>query len=257
MNRRIVSVESLPALGGVLFVQPHCDDSVLSSFGLLSSAVSGTAVTVFAGVPGRHVARRADGTVPPGTAPHEWMTARRAEDIAALARFAVDTVHLDFLELQFRDDPDESRLVGDVTSVLREHCGPSVGVIVAPLGIGGNPNHVQVAAAVSEVSRGTGIPVVWCADYPYAARPSWPAWVDGNGALPPDWAGRLGAVGADGFECTVAVLPAAAQEEKLAAFSVYSSQVEATEKGDERAVSHPGRVRVETYFSSPGVLRGM
>jgi LmbE family N-acetylglucosaminyl deacetylase len=254
MNRRIVSVGSLPALGGVLFVQPHCDDSVLSSFGLLSRAASGTVVTVFAGVPGRDIVRHPDGTLPPGVTPHDWMTGRRAEDLAALARFPVDVVHLDFLELQFRDDPDESRLVGDITRELGSHCTTAVSVIVAPLGIGANPNHVQVAAAVRDVSRGTGVPVVWCADYPYAARPAWPAWVDGDGALPHTWAGRLGALGADGYECTVAVMMPEEQEAKIAAFSVYASQVAATEKGDERAVSDPSHVRLEAYMSLPGVL---
>ena len=254
MIRRLVTVDSLPALSGALFVQPHCDDAVLSSYGLLSRAASGAVVTVFAGVPGGLVARRAGGTVPTGVTPREWMSVRRAEDRAALARFAVDVVHLDFLELQFRDDPDESRLVGDVATVLRGLCGSSVSVMVAPLGIGANPNHVQVAAAVRDVSRGTGVPVIWCAVYPYAARPSWPAWLDGVGAMPDEWAERLGAAGADGFDCTVAVLSAAAQAEKLAVFSDYSSQVAATEKGDEHAVSDPTHLRIETCFAPHGVL---
>ena len=256
MNRRLVTVESLPALSGALFVQPHCDDAVLSSFGLLSRVASGTVVTVFAGVPGRGTVRHPVGTVPPGVTPHDWMTGRRAEDRAALARFPVDVVHLEFLELQFRDDPDESRLVDDITRELDSHCTPAVSVIIAPLGIGGNPNHLQVAAAVRSVSLAAGLPVVWCADYPYAARPSWPAWVDGTGALPPEWSGRLGALGADGSECTIAVLLPEEQEAKIAAFSVYASQVAATEKGDEHAVSDPSHVRIEVHMSPPGVLGG-
>jgi len=256
MNRRLVTVESLPALSGALFVQPHCDDAVLSSYGLLSRVASGTAATVFAGVPGRDTVRRPDGTVPPGVTPHDWMTGRRAEDRTALARFPVDVVHLDFMELQFRDDTDESRLVDDITGELGSLCTPAVSVVVAPLGIGANPNHVQVAAAVRDVSRGAGVPVVWCADYPYAARPSWPAWVDGHGALPREWAGRLGALGADGYECTVSVMLPDEQEAKIAAFAHYASQVAATEKGDEHAVSDPSHVRLEAYMSPSGLLGG-
>ena len=254
MNRRLVTVESLPALSGALFVQPHCDDAVLSSYGLLSRAASGTVVTVFAGVPGRDTVRLPDGTVPPGVTPHDWMTGRRAEDRTALARFPVDVVHLEFLELQFRDDPDESRLVDDITRELDSHCTPAVSVIIAPLGIGANPNHVQVAAAVRDVSRRAGVPVIWCADYPYAARPSWPAWVEGDGALPREWAGRLGALGADGSECTVAALLPDEQAAKIATFFHYVSQVAATERGGEHAVSDPSHVRLEAYMSLPGVL---
>ncbi len=256
MNRRLLPVESLPALSSAVFVQPHCDDAVLSSFGLLSRVLSGTIVTVFAGVPGPAVARHRGGTVPVGVTPYEWMTARRAEDRAALATFPVDVTHLDLLELQFRDDPDESGLIGAVSSALEECCGPSVTVIVAPIGIGGNPNHVQVASAVHSVSRARELPVIWCADYPYAARPSWPAWVDGDGEMPREWALVLGAVDAATAECTVVCLPEAAQQRKLEAFSVYSSQVGPTERGEERAVSHPSRVRLETYFAPPGLLGG-
>ncbi|MFM9083671.1 MAG: PIG-L deacetylase family protein [Actinomycetota bacterium] len=256
MNRRVVSVDSLPALRGALFVQPHCDDAVLSSFGLLARAVSGTVVTVFAGVPGLDTPRRSGGTVPPGITPHGWMTARRTEDSEALARFHVGVVHLDFLELQFRDDPDETGLVGDITRAVREQCSASVTAIVAPLGIGGNPNHLQVAAAVRSVSLETGVPVVWCADYPYAARPSWPAWVEGNGALPGEWAERFEALGAGGHDCTVAVLTTVEQRAKIDAFSVYASQVAATEKGDEHAVSDPSHLRIETYLSPSGVMAG-
>ncbi|MFM8826386.1 MAG: PIG-L deacetylase family protein [Actinomycetota bacterium] len=256
MNRRVVSVDSLPALRGALFVQPHCDDAVLSSFGLLARAVSGTVVTVFAGVPGTDTPRRSGGTVPPGMTPHGWMTARRTEDRAALARFEVGVVHLDFLELQFRDDPDETALVGDIARAVWQQCSASVTAIVAPLGIGGNPNHVQVAAAVHSVSVETGLPVVWCADYPYAARPSWPAWVDGGGALPEEWAARLEALGGGEHECTVVAIGPDEQQAKIAAFSVYASQVSATEKGEEHAVSDPSHVRIETYFAPPGVMSG-
>lgn len=65
---------------------------------------------------------------------------------------------------------------------------------------------------------------------------------------------ETGALGADGYECTVAVMKPEEQEAKIAAFSVYASQVAATEKGDERAVSDPSHVRLEAYMSLPGVL---
>jgi hypothetical protein len=129
-------------------------------------------------------------------------------------------------------------------------------VIIAPLGIGGNPNHLQVASAVRSVSCAKGLPVIWCADYPYAARPSWPAWVDGDAGIPREWALALGEPGAGTVECTVVCLPEAIQQQKLDAFSVYSSQVAPTEKGEERAVSDPSRVRIEAYFAPPGLLGG-
>jgi LmbE family N-acetylglucosaminyl deacetylase len=253
MIRRVISAGTLPVLRDTVFVQPHTDDAVLSSFTHLSRAVPCTVVTVFSGVPAEGVRSVPGGTVPAGMTPRDYMLGRRAEDEAVLSSLGADAVHLDFLELQFRDDADESRLVDDITDALLGRLPSSVRTLVCPIGIGGNPNHTQTADAVARVAVARGIDTVWCADYPYAALPAWPAWVESGGAFPPHWGDLLNPVG-ENLECTVVRLDEATQGAKSTSFAGYASQVKATERGEVRAVTDSGRLGFEVFFARPSVL---
>ena len=253
MIRRVVPAGTLPVLHDTVFLQPHTDDAVLSSFALLSRAARCTVVSVFSGVPAEGVQPVPGGTVPAGMTPRDYMRSRREEDEAVLRALGADTIHLDFLELQFRDDPDESGLVDQISQILRGTLAPSVRTVVCPVGIGGNPNHSQTAAALARVAAGRGIDTVWCADYPYAALPQWPGWIDGHGTMPPHWGERLSVAG-DNIECTVVLLDEDLQGAKATSFAGYASQVDATDRGGERAVTDPSRIRAEVYFARPGLL---
>jgi hypothetical protein len=144
-------------------------------------------------------------------------------------------------------------LVDQISQILRGALAPSVRTVVCPVGIGGNPNHSQTAAALARVAAGRGIDTVWCADYPYAALPQWPGWIDGHGTMPPHW-GEMLSVAGDNIECTVVLLDEDLQGAKAASFAGYASQVDATDRGGERAVTDPSRIRAEVYFARPGLL---
>jgi hypothetical protein len=209
-------------------------------------------VTAFTGIPDEDAPLHPGDLLTGMRSPRERMRERRLEDRKALARFDVDVVHLNFVELAHRRDKDESGIVEDLTSTLSP-LTQGRSCVVAPLGIGNNPNHVQVAAAISAIKEHWNVPVLWYADYPYAAWFSWPHWVRGvepDPRLRPEvlWQehlerARLG----DG---TVVELGERARTMKLEAFSQYRTQVPVIERGDLRAVSHPEHLRFEVYYES-------
>ena len=250
---RRVDGAAIPYLESPLFIQPHCDDAVLSSFTLLKRSRDPLVVTCFAGVP--------DPSVPPTdsdrltgiTSPYQRMLFRRTEDRAALAALGASAVHLDFVERAHRQNQDETGIVEHLAESIRPFAHER-STIVCPLGIGGNPNHAQAAAAVFTLAREMGIDVLWCADYPYAAWFSWPSWVtltQTNPLLQPDalWQPALAGVGHP-HVCTVVELSDDLVREKLEVFSMYETQVAVVERGDLRAVSHPDHIRYEVFYST-------
>ncbi len=252
----------VPRLTSAVFVQPHPDDVVLSVSALLCRAVEPLVVSVFSGVPHPSVRPSAADRLTGMTSPRERMMERRREDAEALALYGATAVHLDFVELAHRTkmspdgvvlrDDDESGIVPAIEEALMPVLASRT-TIVAPLGIGGNPNHVQVAGAVRRVAARLGGPVVWYADYPYAAWFGWPHWVRGEEAdsfLQPDalWEGAFEAAGVCESEAVVVSLSSEMQAFKLGAFEKYRTQVSAVERGDLKAVSHPEHIRFEVMY---------
>lgn len=192
-------------------VSPHLDDAVLSAWSaLVRTARPIKVVTVFAGIPDPGFVTdldRAHGA----TESAAWLRRRRAEDVSVLAATGCEVVHLDLLEVQFpayemptvrgriaRDPAAFLRVVQDEPSLhtdrdmlvqlLDEHVR-NAPLVFGPAGIGGHPDHRDLAKAVAGIAL-PGQEVRLYADSPYYlfhGRPSFladrpapeaDAWVD-------------------------------------------------------------------------------
>lgn len=160
-------------------VSPHLDDAVFSAGAALSALVrAGWAVTVVtaftAGLPeprGFALACQTD----KGLAPEvDYLALRRAEDAAALRRLGVPAlVHLPFPEAPHRGYASAPELFAgvraddDVATALAPALAEQLegaDLVLAPLGLGGHADHLQVLAALGDR------PLVRWHDLPYALR---------------------------------------------------------------------------------------
>ena len=179
----------------VLAVSPHLDDAVFSVGGTLAVLADAghevVVATVFTrSVPdptGFALACQTD----KGLAPEvDYMALRRAEDEAATAVLGVRPRHLDLPEAPHRgysSAPDLFAGLRDGDEVWRDVRalleGLEADVWLAPQGLGGHVDHLQVLRAVAGLDR----PVLWWRDSPYVLRDP--------GAVPgPDLPGGLGPV---------------------------------------------------------------
>ena len=163
-------------------VSPHLDDAVFSAGAALARlAAAGWevhVVTVFtATVPdprGFALACQLDKGLGPEV---DYLALRRAEDRAAVARLGLGTapVHLPFPEAPHRGyesapalfagpRADDAGIVGEVRAALAPLLA-GAGLVLAPVGLGGHVDHLQVLAALAPLAR----PVLWH-DQPYALR---------------------------------------------------------------------------------------
>jgi LmbE family N-acetylglucosaminyl deacetylase len=188
-----------------IFLSPHLDDAVLSCGGTMHAyAQSGARVVVVT---------ICTANPPPGPlslyaqslhdrwaaeagnrrpAPAEMVSARRTEDLAALADIGAEAVHLDVLDCIYRLNPangwplysSDQAIFGNVhpaelalvrrvatrlTTLLR---GFGRHHLYVPLGVGGHVDH-QVARRAAEVAGGI---YAYYEDYPYVASAGdrWP-----------------------------------------------------------------------------------
>jgi LmbE family N-acetylglucosaminyl deacetylase len=207
-------------------LSPHPDDAVLSAWSLLGSGT--TVVTVFTGDP-------AD--VTPGhwdavcglTSSHEAMRRRRREDRQALEALDVCVEQLGLVENQYVDRASPAAVSAAIAASLPLRCG----LLVAPAGIGGHPDHLKVRAAATEIAGALGIPLELYAEMPYAVQHGWPRAVDGRG---PGGA-------TDPMASWTAFLPAEATKMRVIALSP-----------DERRAK---RRSVETYETQWPALNGL
>ena len=162
----------------VVAVSPHLDDAVFSA-GASLSRLSGaghevTVVTCFtASVPaptGFALACQTDKGLAPDV---DYMALRRAEDVRATAVLGAAPVHLPLLEAPHRGygsapalftgvRPDDV-VWHDVLEALRPY---DPDLWLAPQGLGGHVDHLQVVRAVAALGR----PTLWWRDAPYALR---------------------------------------------------------------------------------------
>ena len=168
----------------VLFVSPHLDDVAFSCGGLAALLADAGWHTVLATVFTRSVVpaqgfalacqldKGLDATV-------DYMALRRAEDreAARLLDFA-ECRHLDLPEAPHRGydsapalfaglhaDDGIGREVADHLRALEEALRPAL--VLAPQGLGGHVDHLQVRGAVLDAMRA---PTAWYRDTPYAIR---------------------------------------------------------------------------------------
>ncbi|MCW2608128.1 MAG: LmbE family protein [Frankiales bacterium] len=175
----------------VLAVSPHLDDAVFSAGGVLALLADAghdvTVATVFtASVPdptGFALACQTDKGIPPDV---DYLALRRAEDVDATAELGVQHLHLGLPEAPHRGYESPTALFDGVRpdddvdlSVLS---GLRADLWIAPQGLGGHVDHLQVVRAVASLGR----PTAWWRDAPYVLRqPDAPASPDLPGSLVP------------------------------------------------------------------------
>jgi LmbE family N-acetylglucosaminyl deacetylase len=162
----------------VLAVSPHLDDAVFSAGGVLAClAESGHEVTVVtcftASVPdpaGFALACQTDKGLGPEV---DYMALRRAEDAAALRVLGAEPRHLPLPEAPHRGYRSAPELFAgvrpgdEVWREVRQALEPlGSDLLLAPQGLGGHVDHLQVVRAVA----GLGRPTLWWRDAPYVLR---------------------------------------------------------------------------------------
>ena len=162
----------------VLAVSPHLDDAAFSVGGTLAAlADAGHEVTVLTcftrSVPdptGFALACQTDKGLGPEV---DYLAVRRAEDRAAMAVLGAAPVHLDLAEAPHRGYESAAGLFAgvhsgdDVWRAVRAHLEErDADLWLAPQGLGGHVDHLQVLRAVAGLDR----PVLWWRDSPYVLR---------------------------------------------------------------------------------------
>jgi len=163
-------------------VSPHLDDAVFSAGATLARLADANwrvqVVTVFtASVPdprGFALACQLDKGLGPAV---DYLALRRAEDCEAVRRLGLGTapVHLPFPEAPHRGyesapelfagpREDDAGIVEEVGAAL-EPLVAGAELVLAPAGLGGHVDHLQVLAALASFAQ----PVLWH-DQPYALR---------------------------------------------------------------------------------------
>jgi LmbE family N-acetylglucosaminyl deacetylase len=159
-------------MGRRLIVSAHLDDALLSAWHGIAGHPA-TVVTVFAGVPKTSVAPAWDRACGYDDST-ELMTRRRIEDAEAVESLGGRTVHLDFLDHQYRDEPAPRQAILDaLVALLTEgdrgddtDC-PDYDEVWLPAGIGGHPDH-QIAGEAA-LAASPGLRRVMYVDLPYAS----------------------------------------------------------------------------------------
>jgi len=162
----------------VVAVSPHLDDAVFSAGASLARLVDAghdvTVVTCFtASVPAPTGFALACQTDKGLAADADYMALRRAEDRAATAVLRASPVHLPLPEAPHRGYDSAPVLFAgmrpgdvvwqDVLTALRAY---DADLWLAPQGLGGHVDHLQVVRAVAALDR----PTLWWRDAPYALR---------------------------------------------------------------------------------------
>ncbi len=164
-------------------ISPHLDDAAFSAGGTLATlAAHGWSITVAtmftASVPdpqGFALACQLDKGLPPDI---DYMALRRDEDRAACERLGVTPRWLGLPEAPHRGYGSASALFGplhledriDLTNLLDEMLRTlGADLLLAPQGLGGHVDHVQLVRALKAMDLGCPS-VLWWRDFPYAAR---------------------------------------------------------------------------------------
>ena len=206
-------------MSDVLVLSPHLDDAVFSAS---HAVMSGSAVvTVFAGFPVATASGPWD-RICGFPSSSEAVNARRREDHQALALLgAHSSTHFDLTENQYGSPLS----VADLVSALQTAIEPSHSELLAPIGIGGHPDHVLVRDAALELSRQRDASISLYADLPYAVQHGWPVEVSGERVehCDPMAAWSLWVPATPG-QMRVIRLDEEEQRQKKAAARVYASQ---------------------------------
>jgi LmbE family N-acetylglucosaminyl deacetylase len=231
----------------IVILSPHLDDAVLSCWRVLEGPGDVWVVNVFAGVPPAGSATgwwdRAGGSGDSARAVME----RIEEDRAALSTTGRQSVNLDFLDAQYRQDGADGHALA---AAVREAV-PRPALVYVPAAFAGggaerrfpasttepHPDH----AAVRETGRALredGYETVLYADLPHASVDAGEAW--------PGCAPRL-----DGLAPEPHALTEAEFERKLRALRSYRSQLGVLERAFQRRLDDPVLLRHEVVWRAP------
>jgi LmbE family N-acetylglucosaminyl deacetylase len=181
------SANDPPNLAQQVVVSAHLDDAVLSAWSVLTGGGRVTVTTVFAGVPEPGLVTDLDRSHGASDSA-ALMRRRRADDHAVLEPLGCDVVHLDLPEIQMpayriprirrriaaepqrfldivRDEPELQNDPDELADLVLDRVRADA-VLHGPSGIGGHPDHRDLAAAMIRIAR-RGRAVRLYADSPY------------------------------------------------------------------------------------------
>jgi LmbE family N-acetylglucosaminyl deacetylase len=254
-------------------LSPHLDDAVLSAWHVVSAPCSVAVVTVFAGIPEPGFVTdldRSHGAKESAA----WLLQRRREDRAALALAGRTPMHLDLPEIQFAafQNPEIRELIArspedflahvarqptlgtdtDGLAALVDERIPATPVLYGPAGVGGHPDHRDLAQATIRLAV-PGREVRLYADSPYYLVQGLPSWVTGipnpaADALTEEALARLDLAGRS-LARKIVELDQAAFQRKLAAMRRYETEIPAIWADLTRAPGGPDAMRHEMYWT--------
>ncbi len=229
----------------VVILSPHLDDAVLSCWRVLTGPADVHVINVFAGLPAPDAA---PGWWDGRSEPRAMVTARRAEDAAALALTGRQPLNLPLLDRQYRDDDQQPAAL---IEALRPVLSPRARLL-APAALGPHPDHLVVRTAALDL-RAEGFEVGLYADLPHACAHGWPDWMTqgaGAGEVDRAWEAALAATGlaADRRVPKVCRLAQAEFEHKIAAVRCYATQVRALERFFARRLDDPDLLGYEVTW---------
>ncbi|MEA2315365.1 MAG: hypothetical protein QOI03_2057 [Solirubrobacteraceae bacterium] len=177
----------------VTVLSPHLDDAVLSCWHLLSGTEDVSVVNVFAGVPRNPEASGWWDALTGAPDAATRVAERLDEDRRALAHAGREATNLQFVDAQYR------RRSPSRTALARAIEVRATGVVYAPAGVSGHPDHLLVRDCALALRR-RGTQVLLYADMPHAVMFGWPGWISGEGDgryLRPErlWSWWLGTAG--------------------------------------------------------------
>lgn len=251
----------------IVVLSPHLDDVVLSAWHILSSSLDARVVTVFAGIPEPGFVTHLDRSHGASESA-EWMIRRRDEDRAALAVVGRVPIHLDLLEVQFpayriprlraaiasaperflqlvAGDPNLRSDPEDLATLVRQYIPPRA-IVYGPAGIGGHPDHRDLAQAAVRL----GGDVRLYADSPYYLMRGLPTWVGGepNPAADSWVAQALSRLNRGLAGPEVTELPRVELDQKFTALRRYTTEFPSIWRDSSRPPASPGMLRFEVIW---------
>ncbi len=192
---RLTSLDQITQQYRHIYLQPHFDDAALSCGGAIRQQTrfgqQTLVITVFGGLPPESLqpsgfARQNSQIMSLPEEPTAAVTARRAEDEAAITSLGADVLWLDYLDALYRGTPayyqNNEALFGPVNQgdlALDEELGTlfltlaeraPLAAFYAPLGVGHHVDHQLVCSAADRLAQ-RKVNVKFFEDFPYVSRP--------------------------------------------------------------------------------------
>ncbi len=246
------------ATAPILVLSPHPDDAVLGCWSALEAGdPQAVVVNVFAGVPpeGTRGGWDRECGVPDSA---EMMRRRRAEDESALAAAGASVINLDFLDMQYVDEPRDAQRIA---AAVRLAMPQGWSALYAPAGVGGytpllgtagmklapHPDHETVRQAALHLER-TDVPTYFYGELVYGLGERrgrrWPDVLQ-------DFTPVLEAATGRTLELVLNELSEASVGGRTRALSCYGTQLSRLELGIGPFLHDPAVVRHEALWRAP------